>query len=678
MPQTTTRYRLAFPVLIAAAATLNSFSTAIGQATTAQPTYQYAEQPGIDTLKKGDVDLKALTDGNDETAVWGAWDVKPFVVDWTFATPARVRSIRVAIMHPVDPSTDGTHPRQVELFVADQDGKFEDEANVTLPIPFQAGPRQEITLALPGDGLVARQLRTRFEGKNRQVVIGEVTFKTETATDGDLRAAWKAAVDNRAAPLKPVDALPVGRLSNVKAPPASSIFGAAGHMLHTDHFYPGKFTKYWRLEHTLPFVQQLGISSVREPIYQSYFFGDTDKAEPDSTGALDRAKNRKMIEDYIAEYDKAGVQVVVCAIFSNSGEGGTPGDTTMEPYLHWLANLAKKHKCIEAIEIGNEPNLTPFWNHTYQVYVDTARKAAKMIRDVKPDLPIVVGSFSGMGGVWMRPDMLAEAGSKEADQSIYWAKKCFEAGLLDFADGVSTHPYPEAYTQPEGGVFLQKRNDPNGYEKELLDFWNLIQQYNKTKRPLKLYFTELGYEVTNARTPEWQADYLSRMMLILFSTQVSGTIPLERVHWYDLKEDDTVVGASGWGLVSLNGSRVTPAFVAYQRVAHTFGETTDFQPLDVKAEFNNWPEIIKSYVWQRKSDKAIVVPFWRMEQLQKRPIDFDSELSLALPASMKPSRVEVVDLHADVPQPIGFEVNGGKLRTAVHVTDRAGWVIVYP
>lgn len=633
-------------------------------AETAAPTYRYPDQPGGEVLRKADPGCAILCDGSDDTAVWGQWDVKPFVVEWAFAAPTRIRSLRVAIQHPVNPEVPDTHPRELAISVADAGGAFADEPDLILPIPFQRGGRQVVTLTLPGDGIVAQRLRSDFEGNNRQVVIGEVAFAGEAVDAAQFAADLAARAARRPVALKPIEARPAGRIPGLPPPPAGSIFGVAGHMLHSDHFYPGHFSPYWRLEYTLPFVQRLGIGTVREPIYQAYF--------GEGAGA-----NRALVEQYISDYEKAGVRVLICAIFANSGEAGTPGGKDLAAFCAWIAGLAQRHPNISAVELGNEPNLPPFWNHGFQDYVATARTVAGLLRQAKPDLPIVVGSFSGMGGVWMRPDLLAEAGKSEAEQSIHWARKCFEAGLLDFADGVSTHPYSESNTQPEGGVFLRPRNATDGYEREIGDFWKLVQEHNRQKRPLKLYITEIGYELTSAHDQEWQADYLSRMMLILFSMRVRAAAPIETVCWYDLKVDDDIVGASGWGLVDRTATGVRPAFTVYRRIAHAFGDTSAFRPAELKPVFANWPDAVKHFAW-RRSDGALILAFWRMDQTQQRDVDFASGLELTLPEGFTPGAVEAADLHTDQQIPLGFTVEAGRLRTAVEVTRRAGWLVIHP
>lgn len=94
----------------------------------------------------------------------------------------------------------------------------------------------------------------------------------------------------------------------------------------------------------------------------------------------------------------------------------------------------------------------------------------------------------------------------------------------------------------------------------------MVQKYNHGKRPLKLYFTELGFSASKigysgVGSEEEQANRLSRLMLVLFDVRLRG-IPLEQVHWYDLKQDDPLVGdyEANFGLISHNASRRGPRF----------------------------------------------------------------------------------------------------------------------
>ncbi len=644
--------------------------------------YTYPPQRGLASLKKCDPHHTKLTDGRPgtggPTAVWGAWGVKPLVVDWTFSRPVCVRAMRVAIVHP-SPGSDNSAPCKVELFGGLPGKKYSADPELTLPIPFQNGRLEMATLLIPGRGLVVRRLRTRFVAAHFQTVLAQVSFRTRPASRGQLHAARLERVRNEPTPLKPVKFLPA---ATVKAspPPPVSIFGVAGHMIQTDLFFPDQrgvdSSRYWRLSYTLPFLRRLGATWVREPLYQPWFFGTKrDGIGPYKTS---RAACRKVVERYLSEYDGAGVRLILCPMFSRAGRPG------FGSYFRWIGQLAAKYPCVAGVEMSNEPNLTGFWRYGVKDYVEAARRGARDLRRVAPKIPIIVGGFSGWGGGLDHPKLKAQA-KGSGDLATVWARKAFADGLLDFADGVSVHPYRQG-VPPEGGTGgLESPANPHGFTDGIRAFWRIVQQYNVARRPLKLYFTEIGYSAStggysSVGTTARQADYLSRMMLILFNLRLSG-FPLRAVCWYDLKRDDRAVGnyESNFGLVSPKTSHVRPAFVVYQHIIHAFADTGNFQLARLTVRFTNLPRVIKYYVWRRKSDGSIVVPFWRMNQLQKHDRNFDSELILTLPEAFgTPECVRLVSLHSGEPHAVGYRVSRGKLYVPLRVTARAAWLVIYP
>ncbi|HEY9249506.1 MAG TPA: hypothetical protein VIO38_10255, partial [Rariglobus sp.] len=94
--------------------------------------------------------------------------------------------------------------------------------------------------------------------------------------------------------------------------------------------------------------------------------------------------------------------------------------------------------------------------------------------------------------------------------------------------------------------------------------------------------------------------------------------------------------------------------------------------------FSNGPTFIKSYVWRRASDGSLIIPFWRMNQLMKSDVDFDTDLRLKLPAGFNVSAVELHDLHEDRPRLVGYEQTADAFRLPVRVTDRAAWLVLKP
>jgi hypothetical protein len=634
--------------------------------------YEYPDQLSKADLFKYDPQATLLVDGKASSegpaCVWGTWNVQPLLVDWTSANPVRITSIDVAIAHP-DPKTDNSHPKLVKLFGADDNSEFLTIADLSLDIPFQQTPLQKISLPLPGNGIVVARVRTQFESAKFQTVLSEVTFHAVPATREELQAAQAERQQKQPPKLQAV-AFPPAPVQSAKAP-ANSIFGFCGHMIHTDQFFPGKFGAEWKLERTLPFVVDAHAGWVREPLYQPYFAGD----DADICKLNDRpvGENRKAIEAYLADYEKYGAKLILATMFTKAS------DPSFASYMKWVGSLAKRFRCVAAVEMHNEPNLKGFWNESIRDYVDAAREGARIVKLERADVPILVGSFAGWGGAWEHPELVAK-GKADADVATVWAREALALGLLDFADGVSAHPYRNS-SAPEGGLHIESPTDPDGFQKEIAGFQEILAKHRKSNgAPLKLYFTEIGFSTGTSGhvalgSVERQADYLSRLMLLLLDVRLSG-VPLEAVCWYDLKCDgsDASDGEANFGIVDFDGGGVRPAYLACRRINERFGDVAELAKLPGQIESSNAADIVKSFVWQRQSDKTIIVPFWRMNQLQNVDADFPTQLQLRLPSGFTASEVKLIDLSEDRPRSIGFEQNGDVLTTSVNVRARASWL----
>jgi hypothetical protein len=558
----------------------------------------------------------------------------------------------------------------VKLFGASGGSEFLSIADLSIDIPFQQAPLQKVTLQLPGNGVVVARLRTQFESAKFQTVLSEVTFHTVPATPEELEAAQTERNAKQPPKLKAVVFPPSP--SSAKQAPANSIFGFCGHMIHTDRFFPGKFGPEWSLERTLPFVIDAHAGWIREPLYQPYFAGLDDDDVCKLNGKPVK-ENRLAIEEYLKRYQQSGTKVILALMFTKAS------DPTFVSYMEWVGDLAKRFKCISAIEMHNEPNLRGFWTDSIKDYVDAARAGQAIIKGRRADVPVIVGSFAGWGGAWDYPDLVAKAPA-DADVAVAWAREALSLGLLDAADGVSAHPYRNS-SAPEGGLNIESPTDPQGFEKEITRFQALLAKYRKPNAPpLKLYFTEIGFSTGTSGhvalgSIERQADYLSRLMLLLLDVRLSG-VPLESVCWYDLKCDGTDHndGESNFGLIDFDGGGLRPAYVANRRINETFADVTDLSKVEVKRTFSNGEAVIKSFAWRRKSDSAIVLPFWRMNQLQNIDMDFPTELRAQLPPGTTVTGVRLVDLHDDRPRAIGFEFKDNVLITSVNVRARASWL----
>lgn len=626
-------------------------------------------------LRKQDSKRNFLTDGRNPTEgtgiIYGAWNRKNLVIDWSFNKPTRIRAFKLSIVHPF-PDSSNSHPGRVKVFGSDGKADFLIYPDIEINIPFKRGKLQQIRLPFPGKGVAVKRLRIVFESAKHQTALCEVAFEAEPTTDKDIRAAQSKRQAGQPPVVKSVKFLPLSTKQTTR-PPAKSMFGVCGHMLHTDFFYPKttkeKFSPYWRPEYTLPLCAGGSFRWVKEPIYGSLFFGKGKRAQ---LSCRTYKESRKLIDGYLTQYDRAGIRVWVLAYPARPAQS-----KHTQYFLEWLAEMAKKHPCIGAVEIGGEMNLHKLSPEDFAL---RCRWSAKILKKNNAKLPVYIGGFSGWGQA-LKSDKWSKKARGRKHRLYAYAEQFFRAGVLDDTiDGVSTHPYRQKYA-PEGGVGIESQLDPRGFEKEIAFWWSMVQKFNVKKLPLKLAFSEIGYSSGNvgnavAGSLKRQADYLSRLKLILFNVRLQG-IPLEVVLWYDLKCDETDSNQeANFGLVSRDTAIIRPAYVVYRRIVEMFNKPEAFKTVNTKAVFSNWPGVIKSYIWKHRSDNALIVTFWRMNQLQSKNVNFASELHLKLPKGFKIKRVELHDLHGDRPRNIGYRLDRELVCIPLWVTDRAAWIVI--
>ncbi|CAN5628774.1 hypothetical protein BH09VER1_BH09VER1_14570 [soil metagenome] len=441
-----------------------------------------------------------------------------------------------------------------------------------------------------------------------------------------------------------------------------SIFGFSDHMIHTDFFYGrDKMGPYFRQEYTLPWVVNGRFGLMREPLYQGFFAGEKRDEKT-------KAANRALVEKYLDNYGKAGVRVLLCPMFTRAGKEG------FDEFFQWLGTLPAKYPAVIGYEMHNEPHLKFFGGWKGPEYAEAVKRAAGILQEQAPHTPIVIGSMSHL---WWGP-------------AVQFLKSVLQNGALEVASGISVHPYRKDQA-PEGGAGHSAKDDPQGLEKEMRDFWSLIEHHNPTGKPLELHLTEFGYssgtgqsslapgQSTGIGNEERQADYLTRMMLVLFDLRLRG-IPLQGLYWYNLKSDRKASPdlEGNFGLIDYEASQPKPGYTAYATLATTFQHTHDWWSLDKPATFSTNADVIKSFTWQRLSDGALVVPFWRLNQLQKEDADFETELSLKLPSGFQVARVTLRDLHEKQSREVKFSESDGILRVRLKASARAAWIEIEP
>ncbi len=123
-----------------------------------------------------------------------------------------------------------------------------------------------------------------------------------------------------------------------------SLLGVTGHFLHHDLFFPNQ-SRFWRIEFTIPLLKELGITTVHEAVYaltapQRALISDgrTDPAILQRMHANGRA-----VSDWLAQYDKAGISVVLAVM----GHAPAPrSNENNEEFSTWIAEL----RCFASVD----------------------------------------------------------------------------------------------------------------------------------------------------------------------------------------------------------------------------------------------------------------------------------------------------------------------------------------
>lgn len=149
------------------------------------------------------------------------------------------------------------------------------------------------------------------------------------------------------------------------------------------------------------------------------------------------------------------------------------------------------------------------WGGTPQDYVKLMKIVYPRLKKIDPKATILAGAVAGT--------------------DIPWLKAACQAGLLQYCDGVSIHPYCHGAT---GENYLPE----TGWLDRVNRYRNCLRSFN-SGNPTPLYITEIGWPTylpqnRRAFSPQDVGHYVSRLFLL------ASTIPeLKAVWWYDFKDD---------------------------------------------------------------------------------------------------------------------------------------------
>ncbi len=172
-------------------------------------------------------------------------------------------------------------------------------------------------------------------------------------------------------------------------------------------------------------------------------------------------------------------------------------------YAKWAATVVDHFKGRGIIwEIWNEPNIKSFWVNDINVhqYIDMALEAVKAIRAKTPNEIII--------------------GPAVSQVPLDFLEECFKAGLLNYWDAVSIHPY--------------RRSGPENVIISYTPLKILIERYTPKDKTIPIISGEWGYSsVWGNFNATIQGKYMPRQLL----TNVMNNIPVSM--WYDWHDDGT-------------------------------------------------------------------------------------------------------------------------------------------
>lgn len=387
----------------------------------------------------------------------------------------------------------------------------------------------------------------------------------------------------------------------------SEFFGVVSHFLHTRQIYTDKDDS-WSLTRTAPLQARLGNPWVTEQIYAltAKSRALVDDGTANNADKYRISERRKLIDKWLSNYDEAGTKVLLTVMAA--APRAKNSDKINDDFGNWIAELVSRHKSIKVVQLHNEPNLRSFWPDSAADYVELYRGIAGKIKQQNPQVAITVGAISSLS--W-------EPGRK-------WLREAISAGLLEFADGVSVHPY-NLKEAPEIDPHLKRGSQKGSLREGMLAFWKEMKAASPAGKNLKIYLTELGYSsapngIAGIGSEDLQAKYLARLMMLHLDFKIRDGIPTEAVFWYDLKNDgpDASNQEHNFGLVSADLKREKPAFDVYRRIIEALPDVSELKPSTVTLT----PDAsdVQVHPWVDAKGRTIVA-IWRTGP-SKEPVNF--------------------------------------------------------
>ncbi|WP_294501934.1 hypothetical protein [uncultured Victivallis sp.] len=627
-------------------------------------TYSYPNQYSSGEAKRTDPGNTVLTDDNAETFVCSAGAIDEFFIDIRRSDQTPVRGVQLSIPQQDFPAgTKSFYPWDLRIYLPDAKGNFPSTPDYIFTVPYEKSQLSTVSIELPRTltvqnfrlGLVP--VHSRVAIADLKLLAGEVSHPTSicfagNATGEEIQAVPLSDEENQAISFQP-----------------SSETGVVLHTLHTDYFYPNnkRNRPSWNIEMILPTLRDANFGIVRDSLYSAFFVGG-----PETLNELSVKQNRERVEHTFSLYQKSGIKVIICAMYSYRTR------EAIDEFNSWLIELGKKFPCLTAIEIDNEPNA----HKSPESYATLVKEAAPALQASLPHVKILVGTCAGYGAYLGNQKQL----NPDQKGAFAWLEAALKLGILEYADGVSFHPY--AYGPPECGRDEIASSMPrNGLHQQLTQFRNMVESFSPQGKKLEYYITEYGYSTRGKFVSKFSqnteqnrlrlADWLGRNAFLLADEIVNG-FPLKAYCVYSLKCDPVWANEANFGLVSENLLQRFPSYFVMQKMATRYGNVADnFAPeRKLKPVFTVNPDAVHSTTWRRRKDNALVIGFWRMEQYQQFDQDFTSLLKLHLPSDEIVDSVTLDNFAENTPRRLGFTQEGDLLTLPVQIMRNVSTVTI--
>ena len=264
-------------------------------------------------------------------------------------------------------------------------------------------------------------------------------------------------------------------------------------------------------------------------------------------GGTEREKGKYDFSAYdrlVATLEKYHMHAVFILDYGNRlyDDGQPPrSEEARAAFARWAMAVVSHFKGKGCLwEMWNEPNISQFWKPKPNVeeYIALAKSTGQALRDAGLINPgnsdksanqvTTNGTTSGStaeskpssDSSQIRNSTEAFIGPATSEIGFPFLEACFKAGLLDYWDAVSVHPY--------------RQTAPETVEEDYRTIRQLIRKYAPKDKVIPVLSGEWGYSTAWKDFDEdRQAKYLARQFL----TNIANDVPLSI--WYDWHDDGT-------------------------------------------------------------------------------------------------------------------------------------------